>query len=56
MERSEGSAVAVKSFVRACSDSALKQPVRKFESTFSAEKIVLEKYFSLDDETNGHLI
>lgn len=56
MERSGVSAVTVKSLIRACPDSTLKRPVRKFESTFSAEKVVLEKFFLSDDETNRHLI
>lgn len=48
MQRNDGS-VGHKSgekLVRACPDGVLKQPVRKFEDTFSAESVVLEKFFS----------
>jgi len=31
--------------VRACPYSVLKQPVRKFEDTFSAESVIIEKFF-----------
>lgn len=31
--------------VRACPNNSLKQPVRKFEDTFSAETLIVEKFF-----------
>ncbi|WP_315923022.1 hypothetical protein [Mesorhizobium sp. SP-1A] len=48
MQRNEASAgrKSGEKLVRACPVSVLKQPVRKFEDTFSAENVVLEKFFS----------
>ncbi|WP_186806430.1 hypothetical protein [Rhizobium leguminosarum] len=47
MQRTETSVVhsSGEKLVRACPNNSLREPVRKFEDTFSAEEVVLEKFF-----------
>lgn len=48
MQKTEATVVhnAGEQLVRACPNNSLKQPVRKFEETFSAEKVVMAKFFT----------